>query len=354
MPNTTLPFFQILRLLVITGISFGIAMAVEPLLVKFLNALRFGKQIRRSDTSPIFASLHAKKAGTPTMGGIMIWLVVTLMILILPLAAYFFDGVWRWLNFFSRQQTLLPFAAFLFAALAGLVDDLLGVFRIGPAGGGLRVREKVILYVLIAVLVAWWFYAKLGFDSIRIPFWGSVTLGIWYIPFFVFVVAATAFSVNETDGLDGLAGGVTLYAYAALAVVAFMQGRYDLAAFTVSIIGALLAFLWFNIYPAKFFMGDTGAMALGVGLGVLAMFTNTALLLPFFGLILVVESLSVIVQKTWKMIFREKLFLSTPIHHHFEARGWPETKVTMRFWIISAAGAALGLIIFFLDRLISS
>ncbi len=350
--ESSIAFFQIVRALIIGGMAFIGAMLIEPLMYRVLLSFGRGKQIR-TEGAPVFASLHAKKAGTPTMGGIMIWLVVFVLTLLLFTLSKIFDGFWSWLSFLSRKQTLLPLAAFVFAALVGLIDDLLGIFGIGAKGGGLRVREKVILYLTIATIGAWWFYSKLGFDTLHIPFWGDVSLGFWYVVIFIFVVVATLFSLNEADGLDGLAGGISLPAYGALAVVSFVQGRYDLTAFIAAIVGSLLAFLWHNIYPAKFFMGDTGAMSLGIGIGIIAMLTNTPLLLPFFGFILVVESLSVIVQKVYKILFNQKLFLSTPIHHHFEARGWHETRVTMRFWIVSGVAASLGLVIFFLDRLLS-
>ena len=166
----------------------------------------------------------------------------------------------------------------------------------------------------------------------------------------MFIIIATAFSANETDGLDGLLGGVSLFAFGALTIVSFVLGRFDLAAMSGAIIGALLAFLWFNIPPAKFFMGDTGSMALGITLGVMTMLTNTTFLLPFFAIILVIESSSVIIQVTSKKLFKRKIFLSTPIHHHFEAIGWPESQVTMRFWIISVVSMGIGLVIFFIDR----
>jgi phospho-N-acetylmuramoyl-pentapeptide-transferase len=177
-----------------------------------------------------------------------------------------------------------------------------------------------------------------------------VDIGWWYIPIFIFIIFASAFSANETDGLDGLLGGVSLFAFIALTTVAFVLHRYELAAFGGAVIGALLAFLWNNIYPAKFIMGDTGSMALGVTIGVIAMLTNTTLILPFFAVILVIESLSVIVQLISKKFRKKKIFRSTPIHHHFEALGWPESQVTMRAWIISAIFCALGLIVFFLSR----
>lgn len=299
---------------------------------------------------PIFSELHKKKAGTPTMGGIIVWATVLL------LAGFFFaatktaGGVFGDLNFISRAQTYLPLAALGIAALFGLVDDLCGIFRFGKNGQGLSVPQKIILYSTIAVVGALWFYFKLDWDTLHIPLFGDYFIGGWYIPLFVFVILASAFSANEADGLDGLAGGVLLIAFVCLGVVAFVLGRYDLTVFTATVAGALVAFLWFNVYPARFFMGDTGSMSLGITLGVIAMLTDTALLLPFFAFVLVGESASVIIQVVSKRIAGKKIFISTPIHHHFEALGWPETKVTMRFWIISGVVAGFGLIIFFLDR----
>jgi phospho-N-acetylmuramoyl-pentapeptide-transferase len=210
--------------------------------------------------------------------------------------------------------------------------------------------QKLLVYFAISLIGALWFYYRLDWDILNIPFWHNVNMGWWYVPFFMFIIIASAFSVNETDGLDGLAGGVMLFAFAALTVIAFTLGRYHLAAFNAVVVGALLAFLWFNIYPAQFFMGDTGSMALGITLGVTAMLTNTALLLPFLAIIPVVETLSVIIQLTSKKLRGKKIFHSTPIHHHFEALGWPESQITMRFWIISAVSSIGGLVIFFLNR----
>jgi phospho-N-acetylmuramoyl-pentapeptide-transferase len=246
----------------------------------------------------------------------------------------------------------LPLAALLIAALLGLLDDWLGVLRLGGAsGGGLKIRQKAIMYLLIAGVGAWWFYFRLGWNVLFVPFVGNITIGWWYIPIFLFIIFASAFSANETDGLDGLLGGVSLFAFFSLATVAFVLHRYELAAFSGTIIGALLAFLWFNIYPAKFFMGDTGSMSLGITIGVISMLTNTTLILPFFAIILVIESLSVIIQVISKKCRHgKKVFRSAPIHHHFEALGWPESQVTMRFWIISAVFCALGLVIFFLSH----
>ncbi|MEK7578749.1 MAG: phospho-N-acetylmuramoyl-pentapeptide-transferase [Patescibacteria group bacterium] len=340
---------EITRLLILTSTSFLVAFFAAPLLTHFLFKYRMGKQIR-TEGVPIFAKIHSVKEGTPTMGGILVWGTVLFLAVGFWLLSLFFDGIFGRLNFLSRSQTFLPLGALIFSAILGFIDDLLGVFKIGPKGGGLSMKRKILLYTTVAAIGAYWFYFKLGWNIFYIPFLGNFSVGFWYIPIFIFVIVATAFSANETDGLDGLAGGVLLFAFAALGALAFTQHHYDLAAFIGVIIGSLLAFLWFNIYPARFFMGDTGAMSLGVTLGVIAMLTNAAMLLPLISSILVLESGSVIIQVLSKKIRKKKIFQSTPIHHHFEAIGWPETKVTMRFWIISAVTAAIGLIIGLLGK----
>lgn len=284
------------------------------------------------------------------MGGVLIWITT----LFLALIIFFLWRVWEteWLgyfNFFSRSETWLPLGALFIAAMVGLVDDYFNISGKGTNGGGLSVPYRLLLYTVIALVGAYWFFFKLGWDVIRVPFIGDFSIGWWYIPLFVFVIVATAFSVNEADGLDGLAGGVLLTSFGAYGVISFVQEKYDLATMSGVIIGALLAFLWFNIYPARFFMGDTGAMSLGVTLGIFAMLTNTVFLLPIIGFVLVLESLSVIVQVVSKKVRKRKIFLSTPIHHHLEAKGWPEATVVMRFWVMSGVAVTLGLILFFLE-----
>lgn len=341
--------FQLIRIILLGIFSAILAVLITPLWTAILYRYKLGKQIRDDVNAPVFISLHQKKAGTPTMGGVIMWgstLFITFFFFILSKTI---DGFWSQINFLSRSQTWLPLATMVGAALVGLIDDLMGVFHIGPHGGGLRMRYKILIYTLIAILGAWWFWAKLGFDVVNVPFLGSIRLGYWYILYFIFIVVATTFSMNETDGLDGLAAGVSLIGYLSLLIIAFVKGRYDLAALLATFLGTIIAFLWFNIYPARFFMGDTGAMALGITMGVVAMLLNVSLYLPFFAFILVIESLSVIIQKIYKRIKHKKLFLSTPIHHHFEAKGWPETKVTMRFWILAILTASLGLALYFLD-----
>ncbi len=337
--------FQVVRLMILSGLSFLTALAMTPIILGLVKKYQFGKQIRSH-----LLNIHKNKAGTPTMGGVIIWLTALGLAFVFFILNFLFDGFWNYFDFIDRAQTYLPLAALTIAALIGLADDIFGVLKIGPNGGGLKVRHKLIIYAFIAALGAWWFYFKLGWTTIYLPFLGYYEIGFWYFPLFMFVIIAAAFSANETDGLDGLLGGVSLFAFGALTVVAFILGRYDLAAFSSVIIGALLAFLWHNIYPARFFMGDTGSMALGITLGVMAMLTNTALFLPFFAFILIIESLSVIIQVISFKLTGRRVFLMSPIHHHFELLGWPETRITMRFWIISAVMSGLGIVLFFLSK----
>lgn len=343
--------YEIVRVFSICAIAFIAAALFTPFMTHFLYKYKIGKQIRAEGDTPIFSALHAKKRGTPTMGGIMIWLVVLFLALLFSaLSSLTHFSLFNSLNFLNRSETFLPIGLMVLAALVGMLDDLMGVFGIGPKGGGLSMKDRMLLYLFVAVIGAYWFYFKLGWDMVHIPAVGDFSIGVWYIPLFIFIIVATSFSLNETDGLDGLAGGVVLPALGVLAAFAFVQGKVDLAMFCSAIIGTLLAFLWFNIPPARFFMGDTGSMALGVTLGTVAMLTDSFLILPFICFILVVEALSVIIQLTSKKFRHKKVFLSSPIHHHFEAKGWPEYKVVMRFWVISYAMCAIGFVIGLLGR----
>ncbi len=343
--------FPLVKILFFAALAFVTAIAWTPLLTHFLYKYKLGKKIRSEGETPIFSALHKKKEGTPTMGGVLIWLTVAFLAFLFWVLAKIFNGGGPLsnFNFLTRGQTLLPLGMLILAALIGLADDIIGVSKLGKRGIGLKVRYRLLIFSVPAIIGAWWFYFKLDWDLIHIPFVGDFNIGAWYIPIFLFILIATAFSANGTDGLDGLAGGVLLVAFSSYAVISYSQGRLELATFCAAIAGALLAFLWFNIYPARFFMGDTGSMSLGITLGVIAMLTNSAFFLPFLAFILVIESLSVIIQVGYKKIKGKKLFLSAPIHHHFEAKKWPETKVTMRFWIISGVVAAIGLILYFID-----
>ncbi len=348
-------FFPLIKIFFLSTISFVFALAWVPFLIRFLKKYNLGKKIRESADTPIFSKMHQIKSDTPTMGGILIWgTTLILACLFFCLAKLIHLPIFEQLNFLTRPETFLPFGALVASALVGLGDDFLNIKGIGPNGGGFKIKHRLILYTLIATLIAcfgaYWFYYKLEWSTIHVPFLGNFNIGLWFIPLFIFVIVATAFSVNETDGLDGLAGGTLLIAFITFGVIAFVLGKVNLACFCGVISGALLAFLWFNVYPAKFFMGDTGAMSLGITLGIVAMLTNTFLLLPIIGFLFVIESLSVIIQFLSKKIRHKKIFLSSPIHHHLEAKGWPEPQIVMRFWIIAGVTAMIGLIIFLLDK----
>lgn len=337
----------VIEILFLSAVSFVVAFLWTPLLTSLLYKYKLGKQVRDSTSAPIMSAMHQSKSGTPTMGGMLVWVTVFVMALFFYYLDLF-DLVS--FNFLTRSETLLPLGALVASAIVGLIDDWFNVKGWGPKGGGLSMKHRLGIYTLIAAVGAWWFYFKLGWDVFHVPFVGAMSIGWWYIPLFIFIIVATSFSVNETDGLDGLAGGTLLASFAAYGAIAFLQGKYDLASFCGVISGSLLAFLWFNINPARFFMGDTGAMSLGVTLGIVAMLTNSALLLPVIGLLFVLESASVIIQVLSKKIRGKKVFLSAPLHHHLEAIGWSEPKIVMRFWVISAVTAVSGLIIFLLDK----
>jgi len=332
--------WQMIRLFLFVACAFAVSMIFTPLLTHFLYKYKFWKKQRRKaitgERAIVYERLHQKKhkKNVPTMAGVLIWLTV----LVITLAANF-----------SRSQTWLPLFTLITVGILGLVDDIVNV-KISDGQAGISWKQKIIWLLLFATLGALWFYFKLEINSIHLPGIGDFIIGYWYIPLFILVILSTANSVNITDGLDGLAGGLLSFAFGAYALIAFLGGQYGIAYFCGTIVGAVLAYTWFNIYPARFFMGDTGSLALGATLGVVAMLTNSVLPLIIIGFVFVIETGSVLVQIFWKKVIGRKLFLSTPIHHHFEALGWPETKVTMRLWVIGAVMAAIGLAVALLGR----
>ena len=323
--------------------AFILALLLAPPFIRFLHSHKLGKQLRinaaSGEKATIFNELHAKKAGTPTMGGILIWGTVLLTLI--------FSHFLQWFglidhSLINRNETWLPVFTLITTALLGLIDDYI---NIKGKSKGLAVKPKMFWLLIFAAMGALWFYYKLGIHTIHIPTFGDLNIGLWYIPLFIFVISGTANAVNFTDGLDGLAGGLLVVAFGSFAVIAFVQGLFILAAFCAIIVGALFAFLWYNIMPAKFYMGDTGALALGSTLGVIAMMTDSAVALVMIGFIFVIETLSVIIQLTSKKFLGRKVFLIAPIHHHFEKLGWNEATVVMRFWILGGMFAAIGLIL---------
>lgn len=349
MPSIT-PLLQnnLRYLLLIFGsliLPFIISLILTPPFIKILNKYKIGKQLRdkasTGEEAIIFKELHAKKKGTPTMGGVIIWGTTFLVILLSSLST--------WLkitdnSLFSREETLLPIFTLATTAILGAIDDYLNLKGQGKSKG-FNIKPKFFLLTLFATAGAWWFYYRLGYQSIHIPLAGDIHLGLWYIPLFIFIITATSNAVNITDGLDGLAGGLLVIAFIAFAIIAYFQHLFILCAFCTVITGSIIGFLWFNIMPAKFYMGDTGAIALGSTLGVIAMMTDSVLVLPLIGFMFMVETISVIIQITSKKLFKRKVFLIAPLHHHFEKVGWHEATIVMRFWIIGGFMAMLGLLI---------
>jgi len=326
-------------------LAFIIAYILAEPFIALLQKWKLGKNIRTvassGESADLYHALHQKKAGTPTMGGILIWGSALLAILFSRVIAYL--GIFEH-SLLSRKETYLAIFTLGTVALLGIVDDWFNIKGFGKSKG-LNIKPKFFWLTLFALAGAFWFYFKLGYNEIHIPGVGDFVLGLWYIPLFVFIITASANAVNITDGLDGLAGGLIIIAFGAYAGLSYAHGLMILSAFCAVISGATLAFLWFNIPPARFIMGDTGALALGATLGVIAMLTDTVLILPFLAFIFVVETLSVIIQLASKKFFKKKVFLIAPLHHHFEQLGWPESQVVMRFWIVGALFATMGLLL---------
>lgn len=340
---------DVIKIFTLGTLSFLLAFWLTPFLTRFLYKHKLWRKTVRTQSIDgrelsYFQKFHSEgETKIPRFGGLLIWLTP------LILAVVFFvlskTDIWWFskLNFLSRGQTWLPFFALTAASLVGLADDFFQVKGRGKyIAGGLSLKQRIFLMGLIGAIGAWWFFAKLGWSGLHVPGLGDFEIGLWYLPLFVLVMMAT-YSGGVIDGLDGLAGGAFAAIFGAFAGISLFLGQVDLAAFCAVILGALLAFLWFNIPPARFYMSETGMMGLCASLTVIAFLTDSVLVLPIIGFLLVLEAGSVILQLLSKRFRKKKIFLAAPIHHHFEAKGWPHYKVTMRFWIIGAVCAIIGI-----------
>jgi len=327
---------QLITVFLLGILSLIIATILTPIYTWFAYRFKWWKKQRDTtitgEIAHIFHKLHAAKhaLNIPTMAGVIAVITISLV-----------TFLFNW----DRGQTWLPIAAMVGAALVGLLDDIINLKAIGGIAG-LKAKFKFMLVLFIGLAGGLYSYIKLGYSTLDIPFvQGNLDVGWLFVLVFVFVVLATANAVNMTDGLDGLAGGLLTTVFSTYAIIAFLQGNYGIAGFCLTAAGALISYTWFNIFPARFFMGDVGSFAFGASLGVVAMLTDTVLLLPVIAIVFVAETGSVIIQIFSKKVFGRKVFISAPIHHHFEAIGWPETKVTMRFWLIGQIAALVGLAI---------
>ena len=309
--------------LALGALSFILALILGPFIIALLRKKRVGKNIREEGPAS-----HLVKAGTPTMGGIIIFVVVLLVTV--PL------------NVMGRLSVLLPLGVITSVGALGAVDDLMNLFR--KKGGGMSARAKMGWLTIIATVAALIMHFGLHLTSVYIPFVGKFDIGHWHLAVAVFLIVGFANAVNLTDGLDTLAGGTTAIAFAAYAVIAYLQGQPYLVTFCFAVAGAVLGFLWYNAHPAEVFMGDAGSLALGATLASVALMTGQWLILPVVGLIFVIETLSVMLQVAYfKLTKGKRIFRMTPLHHHFELKGWSETQVALRFWLVGMAMAMLGI-----------
>lgn len=325
---------EIVKILLLGVLGFCGAMLVTPVYTHFAYKYNLWKKKRTHSATGeklvVISKLSTRKRQVPTMAGLIILVSVLIITLSLNL---------------SREQTWLPIAALIGGGIVGLIDDIINVRGDGTGVAGLRAPIKFAMMILVSAIAAWFFYYKLGYTTIHLPFAGDLHLGVLLIPVFILAVVSTSNAVNISDGLDGLAGGLLISSYATFGIIASLQGNYGIAGFCATVVGALLAYTWFNIPPARFFMGDVGSFSLGTALGVVAMLTDTLFLLPIIGFVFVMEAGSSLLQIASKKIFKRRIFIAAPIHHHFEAQEWPKTKVTMRFWILGIICSALGLLL---------
>jgi len=314
--------------------AFFLATFLTPVYTYFAYKYKFWKKQKKEtltgEALPVMTKLHAKKFARhfPTMAGVIGVVTVLIVTCVCNL---------------NREQTWLPLAGFIGGSIVGFIDDVINIFGSGKGAAGLRAPVKFAMITIVGIWLGWWFAVKLGWTSIEIPFVGPLEIGaVGMMLVFAFAVVATSNAVNISDGLDGLAGGLAMIAYGAYGIIALFQGQWMLTGFCLTVVGWLLSYIWFNVPPARFMMGDTGSFALGAGLGVVAMMTNAFFLLPIIGILFVVEAGSSLVQIFWKKVFHKKLLISAPIHHHLEAKGWGEAKIVMRFWVIAAMFAIVG------------
>ncbi|MEX0917557.1 MAG: hypothetical protein WDZ93_00185 [Candidatus Paceibacterota bacterium] len=342
-----------------TALAFIIGIAITPVVTHYLYTWKAWKQKSGKGAgygggaTPVFDKLHAlTDTNTPRMGGIIIWASVALTIFcIAALELLMPESVFGKLDFLSRSQTWLPLMALAVGAAVGFLDDLLVIRGSGKHfAGGLPLSQRLAVVGVTAVFCGWWFYEKLEVTGVSFFGQGTLELGVWFIPFFV-LVAVSVYASSVIDGIDGLSGGVFMFIFAAYSGIAFYQMQYDIAAFCATIVGGILAFLWFNIPPARFYMTETGVMALTMTLTVIAFMTDTlgegegVSVLPVIGFLLVITVASDIVQILAKRLFGKKVFMIAPVHHHFEALGWSGAKVTMRYWVLGFIFAVIGILL---------
>ncbi|MEK7613894.1 MAG: hypothetical protein AAB439_03430 [Patescibacteria group bacterium] len=345
---------DVIKVFVPAVFAFTTGIVVTPFLTHFLYKHRAwkksaGKVDLEGKEALVFNELHKnKETNTPRMGGIIIWASVFIAIFVLWILGMLYEGsIFEKLNFLSRNQTWVPLILLGAGSLIGLADDFLEIQTQAGFSKGLSLRVRLLSVGILALGAGWWFFDKLDVTAIGIPFNAPLEIGWLIVPLFVLTVLFF-YASGVIDGIDGLAGGVFAIIFGAYAGIAFFQNQIDLAAFAATIAGGILAFLWFNIPPARFYMSETGTMGLTITLATIAFMTDTLgeghgfLTLGIIALPLSGTVLSNIIQVASKKWFGKKVFRVAPLHHHFEALGWPAYKVTMRYWVLTAVLAFAG------------
>jgi phospho-N-acetylmuramoyl-pentapeptide-transferase len=347
---------DIVKVMLPAAVAFMVGILITPIVTHFLYKYKVWKQsgtegkvamdgTEASEFNKLHADLETK---TPRMGGIVVWGSAIITILLMAILAKIVPTAETLkLDFLSRDQTWIPMMTLVLGALVGFINDVLDV---RGSGKGLSLRRRIVFVLSMSAFVGWWFYYKLGVSSISIPFDGAIDIGWVIIPFFMFV-SFSLYASGVIDGIDGLSGGVFASIFAAYAIIALQQDQVNLAAFCAMLVGALMAFLWFNVPPARFYMTETGTMALTLTLGAVVFMTDSmgggvgVSMLPIIGGLLVLTAASVAIQVLSKRLRGKKVFIVAPVHHHFEAKGWSAAKVTMRYWILSIMLAFIGVIL---------
>lgn len=345
---------DVLKVVIPSVLTFLIGIGITPFFTNIFFKYKMWKKSPRTQNSDgvskDFADTHNTKAelSTPRVGGVIIWVsVLCTVVLIYLLSKFFPNDLTEKLNFWSRSQTYIPIGTLVLASLIGLADDLMQIFGKGDYARDPLIYRKIKIFFIsiIGLLIGFWFYDKLQFTAIHIPFDGTLELGLWFIPFLVIVMLGV-FSGSVIDGMDGLSGGIMSVVFTAYSFIAFANNQIDISALCAVIAGGTLAFLWFNIPPARFYMGETGILGLTVTLSVIAFLTDAVLVLPIIAFPLVATSLSVVIQIIgYKYFNKKRVFRVAPLHHHFEALGWSREKIVMRYWVISLVCAISGVII---------
>jgi phospho-N-acetylmuramoyl-pentapeptide-transferase len=302
---------------------------LAPIFISLLQRLGFGKQIRLEGPES-----HYGKAGTPTMGGILLVSVVLFLAMALRI---------------EDASTLTPMLTLMGVGILGAVDDFVNV----RTGIGMRGRWKLVWQTAVAILAAFYIWRHFDLTGVNIPFLGQIeVMPVFLIGFIAFVIVGTSNAVNLTDGLDGLAGGVLIFSFVAYLLISLVPvegvaiAKPNLAVFCALVIGALMGFLWFNVHPAQIIMGDSGALSLGATLAVVATVSGQLPLLAIVGIVFFAVIMSVVLQVLSYRLRGRRIFRMTPLHHHFELLGWAEEKITVRFWIVAALAGLLGFSIF--------